>query len=190
MSSPQDLLTAWQNPPAIYRGAPFWSWNAKLDPARLCRQIEGMNRAGLGGFFMHSRYGLKTPYLSNEWFACVSECVEKARQLGMKAYLYDEDRWPSGAAGGLVTRKNPSYGNHRLEMVPLAAPAEATKIEGDRFPFTGKEPGEKAPRPHERTGLFAVELDYMDPKYKDEDRAVKASVDYLKGLQKTYPRRA
>jgi sugar phosphate isomerase/epimerase len=39
-------------------------------------------------------------------------------------------------------------------------------------------------------GLFAVELDYMDPKYKDEDLAVKASIAYLKKLQKTYPRRA
>jgi sugar phosphate isomerase/epimerase len=39
-------------------------------------------------------------------------------------------------------------------------------------------------------GLYAVELDYMDPKYKDEDLAVKASVAYLKRLQKTHPRRA
>ena len=39
-------------------------------------------------------------------------------------------------------------------------------------------------------GLYAVELDYMDPKYRDEDLAVKASIKYLKKLQKRYPRRA
>ena len=39
-------------------------------------------------------------------------------------------------------------------------------------------------------GLYAVELDYMDPVYKDEDLAVKTSIAYLKKLQKTYPRRA
>jgi sugar phosphate isomerase/epimerase len=38
-------------------------------------------------------------------------------------------------------------------------------------------------------GLYAVELDYMDPKYKDEDLAVRASIAYLKKLQKDYPRR-
>ena len=38
-------------------------------------------------------------------------------------------------------------------------------------------------------GLYAVELDYMDPKYKDEDLAVKASIAYLKKLQKDYPHR-
>jgi sugar phosphate isomerase/epimerase len=39
-------------------------------------------------------------------------------------------------------------------------------------------------------GLFAVELDYMDPKFVEEDRAVKASIAYLKKLQKTFPRQA
>jgi sugar phosphate isomerase/epimerase len=39
-------------------------------------------------------------------------------------------------------------------------------------------------------GLYAVELDYMDPKYRDEDLAVKASITYLKRLQKRFPRRA
>jgi sugar phosphate isomerase/epimerase len=34
-------------------------------------------------------------------------------------------------------------------------------------------------------GLFAIELDYMDPKYKDEDWAVEESVKYLQGLQKS-----
>jgi len=31
--------------------------------------------------------------------AAVRRCVEKARTEGMLAWLYDEDRWPSGAAG-------------------------------------------------------------------------------------------
>jgi sugar phosphate isomerase/epimerase len=39
------------------------------------------------------------------------------------------------------------------------------------------------------TGLYAVEIDYMDPRYKEEDLAVKASIAYLKKLQKSYPRK-
>jgi sugar phosphate isomerase/epimerase len=39
-------------------------------------------------------------------------------------------------------------------------------------------------------GLYAVELDYMDPRYKEEDLAVRASIAYLKKLQKTYPVRS
>ena len=33
----------------------------------------------------------------------IRACIEEAKQLGMSAWLYDEDRWPSGAAGGFVT---------------------------------------------------------------------------------------
>ncbi len=119
----------WRTPPAIYRGAPFWAWNDRLDPDRLSRQIGQMHGAGMGGFFMHSRYGLKTPYLSAEWFDCIWACVERARSLGMKAYLYDEDRWPSGAAGGLVTRDRPEYGRGVL----LAAGCEAFGEELERL---------------------------------------------------------
>ncbi|HUU60118.1 MAG TPA: hypothetical protein VMZ50_11285, partial [Phycisphaerae bacterium] len=120
MSFASEIREAWVNPPAIYRSAPFWSWNSALDGDRLCRAVESMHQAGMGGFFMHSRYGLKTPYLSREWFHCVAACVEKARELGMKAYLYDEDRWPSGTAGGLVTRENEDYRLQSLVTVPAA----------------------------------------------------------------------
>ncbi|MGC9317321.1 MAG: glycosyl hydrolase, partial [Armatimonadota bacterium] len=109
MSDLGALEKQWISPSAIYRGAPFWSWNSELGPDRLQREIESMHGAGMGGAFMHSRYGLKTPYLSERWFECVSACVEKAQELDMKAYMYDEDRWPSGPAGGLVTRENPQF---------------------------------------------------------------------------------
>ena len=32
----------WTNPPSIFRSAPFWSWNERLTPDRLGRQIEEM----------------------------------------------------------------------------------------------------------------------------------------------------
>ena len=59
-----------------------------------------MHERGIGGFFMHARGGLKTPYLGQKWFQCVEACVEEANKLGMKGYAYDENGWPSGFAGG------------------------------------------------------------------------------------------
>ncbi len=94
-----------QNPTAEYRGAPFWAWNGRLEKEELCRQIETFKKMGFGGFYMHVRTGLKTPYLSDEFFEMVSACIDKAEKENMLAYLYDEDRWPSGQAGGLVTQK-------------------------------------------------------------------------------------
>jgi len=129
MSFDSQVRTDWTRPPSTYRSAPFWSWNSNLDPDRLCDAIASMHEAGMGGFFMHSRYGLKTPYLSKEWFECISACVAKAEELDMKAYLYDEDRWPSGAAGGLVTREHPEYGlRYLLACAPEDMPAEAEHV--------------------------------------------------------------
>ena len=98
-----DLIKNFKNPGSTFRGAPFWAWNAKLDPEKLRDQIRTMKAMGMGGFYMHSRTGLDTPYLSEEWFECISSCIDEAEKLGMEAWLYDEDRWPSGAAGGIVT---------------------------------------------------------------------------------------
>ncbi len=100
----RTLEEEFQNPPAHYRGKPFWAWNCKLDAAELERQIDCFRQMGFGGFHMHPRTGLDTPYLSKEFMDMVRRCVEKAERDDMEACLYDEDRWPSGFAGGLVTK--------------------------------------------------------------------------------------
>lgn len=83
-----------------YKCVPFWSWNDELDEEGLTKQIEWMHSHGVGGFFMHARGGLKTEYLGEKWFSCVKACCEKAEELGMEAYAYDENGWPSGFVGG------------------------------------------------------------------------------------------
>ena len=99
----RELLKNFKSPGSELRGAPFWAWNSVLDTDNLRRQIRTMKQMGFGGFYMHSRTGLDTPYLSDKWFECISACIDEAEKLGMEAWLYDEDRWPSGAAGGIVT---------------------------------------------------------------------------------------
>lgn len=83
-----------------YRSVPFWSWNNKLDERELCRQIVDMKSAGIGGFIMHARTGMKEEYLGEKWFSCIGACLRKAKELGMEAWIYDENGWPSGFVGG------------------------------------------------------------------------------------------
>ncbi len=165
MSDSSSILDQWSQPPALYRSAPFWSWNSRLEPERLTKAIESMHAAGMGGFFMHSRYGLKTPYLSDRWFECISACVEKARQLGMKAYLYDEDRWPSGTAGGAVTREHPEYGVHLVKLSFAAEAGEGVQRLGvfhlvrdaeGRMESYG--PADPTASPNETTGTVAFDV--------------------------------
>ena len=102
-----------QNPTCEYRGTPFWAWNCELDKDDLLWQLEVMKKMGLGGAHMHVRTGMATKYLSDEHMDMIKACVEKCRKEEMLAWLYDEDRWPSGAAGGLVT-KDHQYRNRFL----------------------------------------------------------------------------
>lgn len=108
-----NIYPLYLEPTNEYRGKPFWSWNGKLEKDELLRQVHVFKEMGFGGFFMHSRTGLVTEYLGDEWFDLINACAEEAEKLGMEAWLYDEDRWPSGTAGGLVT-KEPKY---RLKFI-------------------------------------------------------------------------
>ncbi len=102
-----------RSPSSKFRGAPFWAWNSELNPRRLRRQIDQFRIMGFGGFHIHSRTGLQTPYMGSAFMSAVRDCVETARDKGMLTWLYDEDRWPSGYGSGRVTR-NPQ---HRLKYL-------------------------------------------------------------------------
>lgn len=95
-----------ENPSSEYRGTPFWAWNSLLKKDELLRQIDIFKEMGLGGFHMHVRTGLENKYLGDEFMELIRSCVDKAKDENMLAWLYDEDRWPSGAAGGFVTENH------------------------------------------------------------------------------------
>ena len=104
------------NAPSIeYRAKPFWAWNGKLDEKELKYQLGIFKEMGMGGTFFHSRTGLATKYLGNEWFKLINACADESERLGLEGWLYDEDRWPSGSAGGMVA-ENEEYRTHYLQM--------------------------------------------------------------------------
>ncbi len=94
-----------EKPNKEYRAKPFWALNGKLERRHLKFQIECMKKMGFGGAFLHSRTGLETEYMSDEWLDLIDYAVEELQRNGLDAYLYDEDRWPSGTCGGLVTQE-------------------------------------------------------------------------------------
>lgn len=116
-------LEEFENPPAYYRGAPFWAWNNRLDKEQLVKQISYFKEMGMGGFHIHCRVGLDTPYLGEEFMDAVAACEQEGERLGLYTYLYDEDRWPSGAAGGLVTKEE-AYRSRHLLFVPASCHIE------------------------------------------------------------------
>ena len=91
------------NPSKEYRPCPFWSWNGEMETAEIETQIRDIQKKGFGGFFIHAGVGLKTKYMSDEWTKAVRRAIEIANELKIEAWIHDEDRYPSGFAGGKIT---------------------------------------------------------------------------------------
>ena len=100
----EALLAALQGSLEDYTSYPFWSWNNKLDAHELIRQIHEFKDLSIDGFIIHARTGLKEEYLGEKWFSLVKTCIDEARKLSMKIWIYDENGWPSGFAGGTLLR--------------------------------------------------------------------------------------
>ena len=118
-------IELFKNPTADFRATPFWAWNCELDKDELCRQIDTFKEMGCGGYHMHARAGLAVRYLGEEFMGLVKACVEHGKKNGMISWLYDEDRCPSGFAGGLVT-ENKEFRRRKIEIV-----TDESQIKGD-----------------------------------------------------------
>ena len=97
-----SLRELFKDVPTEYRTVPFWSWNYKVTESEIDRMLIDFKKKGFGGVFVHPRYGMVTEYLSDEWFELYDYTIQKAEELGLYIWIYDENAYPSGFAGGLL----------------------------------------------------------------------------------------
>lgn len=117
-------------PPNHLRPAPFWAINDRLsNKKKPARQFRDMLKAGFSGAFFHARDGLISDYMGKEWMDAIEATLEAAREADGQLWLYDEDKWPSGNAGGQVAALGPDYRMAWLQpqLLPRGAPAPSAK---------------------------------------------------------------
>lgn len=105
------LESLFADPPSEYRSMPLWVWNGKVTEAELDRMLVELKDAGFGGLFVHPRPGMITEYLSDDWFKMYKYTVEKGKEMGLEVWIYDENSYPSGFAGGHVPQEMPESYN-------------------------------------------------------------------------------
>lgn len=113
------------DPPPEFRPAPLWVWNEDMTSEKISTQLRDLKEKGFGGVFVHPRPGLITPYLSEEWLSLFKQTVSLGRELGMKVWIYDENSYPSGFAGGLVPAARPEFARSGLKATVLKSPSLA-----------------------------------------------------------------
>lgn len=113
LHSQTRLFKEFENPSAEFSILPFWAWNGTLKEPELKRQIDMMLEKGIDGAFMHARKGIEkeynteTTYFSEGWWNAVDATLRYSKEKNFHPCLYDEDKWPSGSAGGRTVASNP-----------------------------------------------------------------------------------
>ncbi|MEO5593722.1 MAG: hypothetical protein ABIR15_12385 [Chitinophagaceae bacterium] len=98
-------------PDKQFGSAPLWVWNTKVTKEIIDSMLTGFRQQSFGGVFVHPRPGLVTPYLGTEWLALWKYAMQKAKQLDLDIWIYDENSYPSGFAGGHVPAAMPASYN-------------------------------------------------------------------------------
>ncbi|MEN8117465.1 MAG: glycosyl hydrolase [Bacteroidota bacterium] len=137
-----QLAAHFQDPPSEYRTAPFWVWNNDVSKEDIDRTLSEFKDKGIGGVFLHPRYGLITEYLSEEWFELTEYSLKRAEELDMKLWIYDENSFPSGFAGGHVAAQMPEANSEGIALKPYLMDVLQIPDEVDRPKHIFKKEGE------------------------------------------------
>ncbi len=100
--SSRDVLKIFADPSREYASAPLWVWNDRLTEEQIRSTLQDLAGQKVLQVFVHPRPGLMTPYLSAEWFRLWKVALDEAKKLDMNVWIYDENSYPSGFAGGFV----------------------------------------------------------------------------------------
>ncbi|MDR1130643.1 MAG: hypothetical protein LBK96_06650 [Prevotellaceae bacterium] len=107
----ESLRSQFLNPSKEYKTAPLYVWNTKITRGLIDSTMTDLKEKGFGGVFIHPRPGLITEYISDEWYALFRYTLDKGKELDMNVWIYDENSYPSGFAGGHVPAEMPESYN-------------------------------------------------------------------------------
>ena len=95
--------------PRKYGAVPFWFWNGDQDEEEITRQLRLAAGCGVRGMALHARAGNRTEYMSERWIELVRHACDKAKELGLEIWLYDEEGYPSGTVGGRLPARGDRF---------------------------------------------------------------------------------
>ncbi|WMJ86196.1 hypothetical protein [Anaerocolumna sp. MB42-C2] len=153
----------------------FWAINDNLNLDKMKLQLLQLKELGLDGVVFQPRnYPGNPEYLSLEYMNILSEIILYAKLLNIKFWLYDENGWPSGRAGGLVNKRYPEAKCYYLMKTEEGIKVQSKDAISSLDPAAGKIFLEETFERY-RKGLKAEAFDYVEGFFSDE-------VGYLDGF--------
>lgn len=94
-------------PPVEFANHVIWGWEGKMDKKTICNDLDSIKKKGFRAVIFEAGYKLPFKYLSEEWFKAIRTGVLEAKKRGMKVWIIDEGKYPSGFAGGKFSQERP-----------------------------------------------------------------------------------
>ncbi|MBR6748783.1 MAG: hypothetical protein IKM07_07565, partial [Clostridia bacterium] len=117
-------LAEFRNPPRHYAPVYAWNWNGPVTREKTDAQLAEMAAQGVRILYIIPEpkgfrpatfaTQMEPDYLTPAYFEEYKYTFEKARELGMECWLYDEGGWPSGGACGRVLLEYPHLARKSL----------------------------------------------------------------------------
>jgi len=127
--SSESVNSLFVNPPREYSSGPLWVWNDLLTEEQIRSTLQDLAGQHVRQPFVHPRPGLMTPYLSEDWFRLWKVSLDEAEKQDMNIWIYDENSYPSGFAGGFVPDAMPESRGLGVDLkTEKAAPAWSDDI--------------------------------------------------------------
>lgn len=128
----QTAENNFSNPPQEFASHVIWGWEGPMDLSVIQHDLDSIKAKGFRSVIFEAGYGLPYEYLSEEWFLGIRQGVMEAKKRGLKVWLIDEGKYPSGFAGGKFTRERPDLRMKAIVPVDTIRVERNTSIKGMR----------------------------------------------------------
>ena len=95
------VATAQKNfvtPPAEFASHVIWGWDGDVDLKVIRSDLDTFYNRGFRAVIIEAGNNMPDDYLSADWFKRVATAVQEAKKRGMKMWIIDEGKFPSGFA--------------------------------------------------------------------------------------------
>jgi hypothetical protein len=123
-----EIAGNFKSPPAEYGMILWWGWDGPMTDTVIRRDLDRIKEMGFQGVMIEAGYGMSAKYLSPEWFSLVKLAVYEAKQRGMRVWIEDEGKYPSGFAGGKFSNERPDLKMQGLVVTERINPGAGEKI--------------------------------------------------------------
>ncbi len=129
-----EAESQFQLPPIEFASHVIWGWEGPMDKKTIQRDLDSIKSKGFRSVIFEAGYKLPYEYLSDKWFKAIRTGVQEAKKRGLKVWLIDEGKYPSGFAGGKFSKERPDLRMQAIVVCDTIKVERAAILNGQEIP--------------------------------------------------------